>query len=147
MTRKHNHYFKDVSHLKEIDVYRVLELFAVTDPALQHVVKKALCAGLRGAKDFEQDVREIYDTADRRLQMIAEDENKHATDRAPGAGAADQVSAIAGQGDRIFNFRNTQWGAPGGYTITTCKENVSTEGGRSSDGRCRPFFDVGSRRL
>ena len=35
-----NHYFKDVSNLKHIDVYRVLILFGVTDPCLQHAIKK-----------------------------------------------------------------------------------------------------------
>ena len=128
MSRKHSHYFKDVSHLKEIDVYRVLELFAVTDPTLQHVVKKALCAGLRGAKDFEQDVREIYDTAARRLQMIAEDENKHATDRAPGTGAADQVSTAAGQVCSCIYPGYTERGSPCGNSIATRKEDGGSKG-------------------
>lgn len=130
MTRKHSHYFKDVSHLKEIDVYRVLELFAVTDPTLQHVVKKALCAGLRGAKDFEQDVREIYDTSARRLQMIAEDENKHATDRTPGAGAADQISTAAGQARRCVDLFYTQRCTSCGHTTPAREEDGGTESGR-----------------
>lgn len=72
--RKHSHYFKDVRHLDEIDVYRVLLLFGVTDPVLAHIAKKALCAGQRGAKGFEQDVREIADAAKRRVEMFVEDE-------------------------------------------------------------------------
>lgn len=72
--QKHAHYFKDVRHLDQIDVYRVLTLFEVTDPCLQHIIKKALCAGKRGAKDFSQDVQEIADTATRRLRMLAEDD-------------------------------------------------------------------------
>ncbi len=130
MTRKHDHYFKQVSHLKEVDVYRVLELFAVTDPALQHVVKKALCAGLRGAKDFEQDVREICDTAARRLQMIAEDENKHATDRAPGAGLAYQISTAEGQGSSSIDILDSQRCASCRHTTTAREENGGTESGR-----------------
>ena len=59
---KHSHYFKNVRHLDGIDVYRVLELFNVTDPCLQHAIKKLLCAGGRGAKDIEQDVQEAIDT-------------------------------------------------------------------------------------
>ena len=47
----HAHYFKDVSSLKAVDVYRVLELFDVSSPAIQHAVKKLLCAGGRGHKD------------------------------------------------------------------------------------------------
>lgn len=74
-TRKHSHYYKDVSHLKDIDVYRVLKLFNVTDPCVQHAVKKLLVAGGRGAgKDIERDLREAADSINRALQMIAEDD-------------------------------------------------------------------------
>jgi hypothetical protein len=76
MTRKHNHYFKSVSHLSEIDVYRVLDLFAVTNPSIQHATKKLLCAGGRGTKDFEKDLREARDSIERALQMIAEDRSQ-----------------------------------------------------------------------
>ena len=42
----HEHYFKDVTHLKTIDVYRVLDLFGVSNPCIQHAVKKLLgCLG------------------------------------------------------------------------------------------------------
>ena len=74
--RKHAHYFKDVSHLKEVDVYRVLDLFGVTDQALGHAIKKLLLAGGRGAKGFQQDIQEAVDTINRKLQMIGEDEAK-----------------------------------------------------------------------
>lgn len=76
MTTQHEHYKKDVSHLKMIDVYRVIQLFNVTDPCEQHAVKKILCAGSRGRKSSEQDIREAIDSLNRRLQMIAEDCNK-----------------------------------------------------------------------
>lgn len=33
---------------KTIDIYRVLVMFGVTDPCLQHAAKKILCAGQRG---------------------------------------------------------------------------------------------------
>ena len=71
---KHNHYFKKTVHLDAVDVYRVLELFEVTDPCLQHAVKKLLCAGGRGAKDMEQDVQEAMDTLERYQDMCREDE-------------------------------------------------------------------------
>ena len=71
---KHSHYFKNVRHLDGIDVYRVLELFNVTDPCLQHAIKKLLCAGGRGAKDIEQDVQEAMDTLERWQDMCREDE-------------------------------------------------------------------------
>ena len=74
MTRKHNHYFKNVEHLKTVDVYRVLDLFEVTDQALGHAIKKLLVAGGRGAKDWRKDVQEAIDTLQRRLEMADEDE-------------------------------------------------------------------------
>ncbi len=74
--RAHNHYFKDVSHLRTVDIYRVLTLFGVTDPCVGHAVKKLLVAGGRGAgKNIEQDVREAVDSCNRYLQMQAENDN------------------------------------------------------------------------
>ena len=67
--RKHRHYFKDVSNIAEIDVYAVLRLFEVTDPCLQHIVKKALCAGKRGHKDMMEDLQNIVDTAIRAVEL------------------------------------------------------------------------------
>lgn len=67
--RKHHHYFKDVSNITEIDVYAVLKLFDVTDPCLQHIVKKALCAGKRGHKDMMEDLQNIVDTAIRAVEL------------------------------------------------------------------------------
>ena len=72
----HSLYEKDVSHLKMLDVYRVLKLFNVTDPGEQHAVKKILCSGIRGNKSHEQDIREAIDSLNRSLQMIKEDCNK-----------------------------------------------------------------------
>jgi len=66
---RHAHYFKDVSDIDEIDVYEVLHRFGVTDPCLQHIVKKALCAGERGHKDFHTDLKNIADTAQRMLEI------------------------------------------------------------------------------
>ncbi len=74
MKRKHNHYFKNVEHLKEIDVYRVLHLFGVTDQAIGHAIKKLLVAGGRGAgKDIGRDVQEAIDTMERWKEMRSED--------------------------------------------------------------------------
>lgn len=72
---KHSHYRKDVSHLDTIDVYRVLRLFGVTDPCLQHAAKKLLCAGQRGAKSQDQDIQEAIDTLHRYQEMQKEDAN------------------------------------------------------------------------
>lgn len=70
---KHPHYKKPVAGLQFVDVYRVLALFGVTDPCLQHAVKKLLVAGGRGAKDIGQDVQEAVDTLQRWQEMRAED--------------------------------------------------------------------------
>lgn len=70
---KHSHYYKNVEHLKDIDAYRVLERFGVTDPAIQHAVKKLLVAGGRGAgKDQFQDVQEAIDSLKRFTEMYHE---------------------------------------------------------------------------
>lgn len=52
-----------------IDVYDVLQAFEVVNPALQHLVKKALCAGLRGHKKREQDLVEILESAKRAIEL------------------------------------------------------------------------------
>lgn len=68
--RKHSHYYKNVGHLETIDVYRVLELYKVVDPCIQHAVKKLLVAGGRGAgKDIRQDIQEAIDTLQRWQDM------------------------------------------------------------------------------
>lgn len=70
---KHGHYFKDVSHLKLIDVYRVIELWEVKNPCIQHTLKKLLVAGKRGAKDEAKDIQEAIDTLERWKAMREED--------------------------------------------------------------------------
>jgi hypothetical protein len=42
-----------------VDVYRVLDAFPTENPQLQHLAKKALCAGLRGHKNTRQDLLDI----------------------------------------------------------------------------------------
>jgi hypothetical protein len=75
-TKKHNHYFKDVSNLKTIDVYRVLNLFAVTDPCIGHAIKKLLVAGGRGAgKSIDKDIQEAIDSLVRWQAIQLEDKS------------------------------------------------------------------------
>ena len=74
----HEHYFKDVTHLKTIDVYRVLDLFGVSNPCIQHAVKKLLCSGTRGVKDERKDIEEAVSSLVRYLEMKTEDENAKA---------------------------------------------------------------------
>lgn len=70
---EYNHYFKDVDHLTSIDVYRVIKLFDVSDPCVQHAVKKLLCSGSRGIKDAQKDITEARDSLNRYLIMKEED--------------------------------------------------------------------------
>lgn len=66
---KYNRQCKGVT----IDVYDVLKAFEVTDPALQHLIKKALCAGLRGFKSLEQDLLDILESSNRALELYHDD--------------------------------------------------------------------------
>lgn len=73
VAREHAHYFKPTP-FGEADVYRVLRMFNVTDPCLQHATKKLLVAGGRGGgKDISRDVQEAIDTLTRWQEMEAED--------------------------------------------------------------------------
>ena len=71
--KQYPHYYKDVSKLEAIDVYRVLTLFGVYNPCVQHAVKKLLCAGQRGDKNIIKDITEARDTLNRHLEMLQED--------------------------------------------------------------------------
>ena len=62
-----------MAHLGSVDVYRVLDLFGVTDQALGHAIKKLLVAGNRGVKDMDKDIQEAIDTLQRWQEMRAED--------------------------------------------------------------------------
>lgn len=72
MTPDRSHYRK-TSPTTVIDVYRVLQLFDVADPCLQHAVKKLLAAGKRGAKDTAKDVAEAIESLRRWQEMRAEE--------------------------------------------------------------------------
>lgn len=68
---KYPHYYKYCPY-EYIDVYRVLELFGVTDQAIGHAIKKLLVAGNRGQKNFEKDISEAIATLNRKLEMLEE---------------------------------------------------------------------------
>ena len=94
---KHPHYYKNVAHLQDIDAYRVLERFGVTDPSLQHAVKKLLVAGGRGAgKDQNQDVQEAIDSLQRFQEMRLED-SREASDSEIIAGANEAFRRVLSQ--------------------------------------------------
>ena len=74
MTKEHSHYYKKVPNgVQYIDVYRLLEMFQVNDPAIQHAVKKLLVAGNRGHKDLEKDVKEAIVSLNRWIEMRNEE--------------------------------------------------------------------------
>ena len=73
---KHAHYFKEVGHLEHVDIYRILDLFQVTHPCLQHAVKKLLVAGGRGVKPTDKDVQEAIDSLQRWQEMRHEDQQR-----------------------------------------------------------------------
>lgn len=69
---KHRHYHKDVSNLNFIDIYDILYLYNVTDPTIQHAIKKLLVPGGRGGnKDFEEDITEAIDSLVRGKELRA----------------------------------------------------------------------------
>ena len=69
-----NPYIVDISKYNKLDIYRILKLYEVSDPCLQHSIKKLLCAGKRGgAKNFLQDVNEAILSLQRLLEMQGED--------------------------------------------------------------------------
>jgi hypothetical protein len=76
-SREYSHYYRDVSKLKGVDIYRLLLLFGVTDPCLQHAAKKIIVAGGRiGGKDISQDINEAIVTLTRWQEMRAEENAK-----------------------------------------------------------------------
>jgi len=68
-------YYKDVSRLQSVDVYRVHRLFDVTDNEIHHASKKLLLCGVRtGGKPARKEVEEARDTLNRWLEIQDEDE-------------------------------------------------------------------------
>ena len=73
MKESHNHYFKSCPY-DTLDVYRVISIFGVSDPCIQHALKKLLCSGVRGHKDQSKDIQDVIDTLERWKQMREEDD-------------------------------------------------------------------------
>ena len=67
-----NPYIVDISKYNKLDIYRILSLYNVTDPCLQHSIKKLLCAGKRGLKNQIQDINEAILSLKRFLEMQGE---------------------------------------------------------------------------
>ena len=56
-----------------VDVYDVLMVFNVTNPATQHAIKKLLMPGNRGHKDKLTDLKEAYQSIARAIELESED--------------------------------------------------------------------------
>lgn len=64
-----NKYLHEIKPGVFVDVYDVLMAWNVTNPALQHLIKKSLQAGDRGHKSREQDLQDIIDSAIRAKEL------------------------------------------------------------------------------
>lgn len=68
----YNHYKYSYKGIK-LDPYRILSVYNITCPAQQHAIKKLLRAG-NSVKNLKQDIQEVIDTLQRKLEMLKEDD-------------------------------------------------------------------------
>ncbi len=66
-----NKYQREIKPGVFVDVYDVLAAWTVQNPALQHLIKKALQPGERGHKTLEQDMADIVASAVRAQELEA----------------------------------------------------------------------------
>ena len=64
-----NKYQREIKPGVWVDVYDVLNAWKVTNPALQHLLKKALQPGERGHKDLETDLKDIIASEQRAYDL------------------------------------------------------------------------------
>lgn len=62
-------YDKEIKPGVTVDVYDVLQAWGVSNPALSHLIKKALQPGARGHKDLETDLTDIIMSALRAYEL------------------------------------------------------------------------------
>lgn len=62
-------YHREIKPGVHVDVYDVLAAWGVQNPALQHLIKKALQPGERGHKTLEQDMADIVASAKRAQEL------------------------------------------------------------------------------
>jgi len=67
-----SHYRHEYRGVK-LDIYRIADIYKLTDHALFSALKKILAAGDRGGKDYRQDITEARDALNRKLEMMNED--------------------------------------------------------------------------
>lgn len=64
-----NKYQREIKPGVFVDVYDVLKAWDVRNPALQHMIKKALAVGQRGHKSAAEDLQDIVDSAVRAQEL------------------------------------------------------------------------------
>lgn len=62
-------YHREIKPGVWVDVYDVLKAWGITNPAQQHLAKKALQGGERGHKTYEQDMKDIIASAKRAIEL------------------------------------------------------------------------------
>lgn len=62
-------YHREIKPGVWVDVYDVLNAWTVQNPALQHLIKKALAPGRRGHKTLDQDLNDIVASAERAREL------------------------------------------------------------------------------
>ena len=62
-------YHREIKKGVWVDVYDVLHAWGVTNPALAHLIKKALQPGERGHKTKAHDMRDIVESAKRAVEL------------------------------------------------------------------------------
>ena len=89
---------------RSIDVYDVLNAFAVTCPATQHAIKKLLMPGKRGHKSELGDLLEARASVDRAIDLARERKRIVATEaerKAYADAKAKQIDALFSQGTAL----------------------------------------------
>jgi len=70
-TGKHYRFkYKDI----KLDPFRIAKIYGMESFALMTVLKKILCAGNRGGKDYKADIIDCITALKRELELIEEDE-------------------------------------------------------------------------
>lgn len=62
-------YHREIKPGVWVDVYDVINAWKITNPAQQHLAKKALQAGDRGHKGYTEDMRDIIASAERAIEI------------------------------------------------------------------------------
>lgn len=55
-----------------VDCYRVIDAFKVADPATQHAIKKLLCLGIRGHKDYLTDIDDSIESLQKAKELYGQ---------------------------------------------------------------------------